>query len=69
MFLSVNYISQNQSLDEWMREPTAENASRAEMDTGKSLGCAREKPVPTGLKKAATFIKDGYLKNIESYVQ
>ena len=46
--------------------------SRAEMDkfvalTGKSLGCAGEKSVPTGLKKATTFLKDEYLKNIESY--
>ena len=35
--------------------------------TGKSLGCAGEKSVPTGLKKATTFLKDEYLKNIESY--
>ena len=38
--------------------------SRAEMDkfvalTGKSLGCASEKSVPTGLKKATTFIIKG----------
>ena len=37
--------------------------SRAEMDkfvalTGKSLGCAGKKSVPTGLKKATTFLKD-----------
>ena len=47
--------------------------SRAEMDkyvarTGKSLGCAGKKSVPTGLKKAATFLKDEYLKEIQSYV-
>ena len=41
--------------------------SRAEMDkfvalTGKSLGCAGKKSVPTGLKKATTFLKDEYLK-------
>lgn len=46
--------------------------SRAEMDkfvalTGKSLGCAGKKSVPTGLKKATTFLKDEYLKEIESY--
>ena len=46
--------------------------SRAEMDkyvsrTGKSLGCAGKKSVPTGLKKAATFLKDEYLKEIESH--
>ena len=35
--------------------------------TGKSLGCAGEKSVPTGLKKATTFLKDEHLKNIESY--
>ena len=42
--------------------------SRAEMDkfvalTGKSLGCAGKKSVPTGLKKATTFLKDEF----ESY--
>lgn len=46
--------------------------SRAEMNkfvalTSKSLGCAGKKSVPTGLKKAPTFLKDEYLKNIESY--
>ena len=46
--------------------------SRAEMDkfvalTGKSLGCAGKKSVPTGLKKATTFLKDEYLREIESY--
>ena len=46
--------------------------SRAEMDkyvsrTGKSLGCAGKKSVPTGHKKAATFLKDEYLKEIESH--
>jgi len=46
--------------------------SHAEMDkfvalTGKSLGCDGKKSVPTGLKKATTFLKDEYLKNIESY--
>ena len=35
--------------------------------TGKSLGCAGKKSVPTGLKKAATFLKDEYLKEIQSY--
>ena len=35
--------------------------------TGKSLGCAGKKSVPTGLKKAATFLKDEYLKEIKSY--
>ena len=45
--------------------------SRAEMDkfvalTGKSLGCAGKKSVPSGLKKATTFVKDEYLKDIES---
>ena len=35
--------------------------------TGKSLGCAGKKSVPTGLKKATTFLKDEYLKEIESY--
>jgi len=46
--------------------------SRAKMDkfvalTGKSLGCADKNSVPTGLKKATTFLKDEYLENIESY--
>ena len=46
--------------------------SRAEMDkyvehTGKSLDCAGKKSVPTRLKKAATFLKDKYLNEIESY--
>jgi len=46
--------------------------SRAEMDkyvarTGKSLGCAGKKSVPIGLKKAATFLTDEYLKEIQSY--
>ena len=46
--------------------------SRHKMDkfvalTGKILGCAGKKSVPTGLKKAATFLKDEYLKEIESY--
>ena len=41
--------------------------SRAEKDkfvalTGKSFGCAGKKSVPTGLKKATTFLKDEYLK-------
>ena len=35
--------------------------------TGKNLHCAGKKSVPTGLKKAATFLKDEYLKEIESY--
>ena len=46
--------------------------SRAEMDkyvarTAKSLGCAGKKSIPTGLKKAVTFLKDEYLKEIQSY--
>jgi len=45
--------------------------SRAEMDkfvalTRKSLGCGGKKSIPTGLKKATTFLKDEYLKNSES---
>ena len=46
-------------------------SSRAKMDkfvalTGKSLECAGEKSVPTRLKKATSFLKDEYLKEIES---
>ena len=46
--------------------------SRAEIDkfvalTGKRLGCASKKSVLTGLKKATTFLKDEYLKEIKSY--
>ena len=46
--------------------------SHAEMDkfvalTGKRLGCAGKKSVQTGLEKATTFLKDEYLKEIESY--
>ena len=35
--------------------------------TGKSLGCAGKKTVPTGLNKGVTFLKDEYLKEIQSY--
>ena len=35
--------------------------------TGKTLVCVGKKSVPVGLKKAATFLKDEYLKEIQSY--